>query len=287
MRRLPVIIGCAFLSFTGFAGAQDEVSPTEFARVKARLSALQIDKYVTLKVLQKRTDASGEKVVQFSYEVPFAPGMQDQMEKNYEKINGQSFWTKLVMIIADVTGAKVASISGTGPGTMYCRSSSVRLRYGQILRGEGGCMAAVTYLNLTFPDSERRLAGDGLATRTSALSINDLETTLVERFKKFGGTSEVRERSDFHRVFSIWGMKNVVLKGENVWEKVNILATVSERKDQNQRTTYQILFSSDGYIASGIGAAPPITSYDTSMEPKYFKYLDDFNRSLALNFSRN
>jgi hypothetical protein len=292
MRLRPCIfLGFAFVSLLAPpARAQTQTDslldvPTELAQVRGRLSALKIDKFVTLTKLQKRTEASEGEAVKFSYEVPFDPGMQDQMESEYAKINGQSYWTKILMVIADVTGAKFASISGTGPGTHECGSSYVKLWHGLIYRDEDGCVSAVYYFGVKLPDDGRRLAGDGRTTTTSAFTVTDLENALMQRFTEYGGTSLVRERSDFHRVFTISGMKNIVLKGENVWEKVNVLATIAPTLNQNQQKTYQILLSSDGYIASGIGAAPPITSYDTSMEPKYFKYLDDFNHGLALYLS--
>jgi hypothetical protein len=300
--RPSIVLSCALLSLAALpanAQAQEDSlqdAPAELIRVKQRLSNLHIEKFVTITNLKKSKEASASEgaTVEFSYKVPFDPGMQDQMESNYAKLNGQSYWTKILMVMSDVIDAPVASIHGTGPGTMGCRTSHVGMYRGLISRGEGGCMSAVYFFGLKLPDSGRSLASDGKTTKTSAFSANDLEDALMQHFKAFGGISVVRERSDYHRVFTIWGMRNVILKGENVWEKVNVLATIAQRgnnDDTYQHTTpyhensYRIVLSSDGYLASGMGAAPPITSYDTSMEPKYFKYLDDFNHGLALYLS--
>jgi len=82
------------------------------------------------------------------------------------------------------------------------------------------------------------------------------------------------EVDDTYFEFTTSGLKNVILKGRNYWEKITVRGIL--RADNGKQSLDIIV---DGLFTTGIGNAPKNESqYDKNFEPKYFSNLTEFAR---------
>jgi hypothetical protein len=73
-------------------------------------------------------------------------------------------------------------------------------------------------------------------------------------FAPYHNTVNVTEEDSNHIVFGVSGIKNSVLKGQDLWEKIQFYVS-SENSDVEKGNKYFFIVS-DGFYTAGIGKEP-------------------------------
>jgi hypothetical protein len=285
--------------------AKEAISQTA-AKINARIYAVGIT--ITIKHLSynKRT-----KKLNFKYTCK-----QTCDGVLFRQINGQSPWTKLFLVIADVTGAKLNNIKGQQGAE--CSGRTAEFFHGRIYEQEDRCTGAIVVSraidtqhrpSLSVPPTAastintnksakfsktpapkvvgsvppNKTVASEAAISTPAVTISQIKQAIFEFFRKHHAKILVREQSPNYVVATMRGAKNVVLKGHYFWEK--ILVFVALNRPHGRSAQYTIHVVTDGYYTAGMGSAPPLSSYTNSMEPRYYEELDTFTRTLANNLA--
>ena len=140
-------------------------------------------------------------------------------------------------------------------------------------------MAAVFSLDFRSPFKSKATVSDVGLLPMPRPDMNALYEKLQARLKKHGAEVQPVELTDSSIYLVAQGMRDAVLAGLGVWEKISVLAVATPTNEE----LWRLVFSFDGYYTGGGSTAPPRSVYKESMEPRYFKELEEFARSLANN----
>ena len=205
-------------------------------------------------------------------------------------------WFKIFLKIADITGSSIHGIVLTSE----CRD--FRFSAGRITSGDTcGATGSIVTSTILRPESQAPNGktpderGAGVASKerpTSAigtsptvplgshrLTIRKIEKELMLDLKRLSIIPKVLDRSDYHLHLLAEGMRDVVLPGEGMWERLSMLVVIS--RVPTPAAEFVMHLATDGYYAGGLGSPPAASAYINSMEPKYYRPLDEFTKALA------
>jgi hypothetical protein len=225
------------------------------------------------------------------------PDLQETYENAFKKKNGSSYWQVLFLRISQRYDLALEDISGHGPGAngLECGSSYIIMfkksgfynGMGQMVagvaRGDLGCMSGVVVEEMSHLYTKKTVSGNVETVVHTKFDARALYAILKEYFEDRHGTVNAITLNDQYVYFSAIGLQNVVLAGMNVWEKLNVLVVViPDASDETKSSDrWKIVFTVDGYFTGGGAKIPPVAAFTNSMDPQYFKQLDEFSNILA------
>jgi hypothetical protein len=110
--------------------------------------------------------------------------------------------------------------------------------------------------------------------------ISPIKSSAEKFFGSYNHKLEITEEDSSHIVFIVPGIKNAVLKGQDLWEKIEFYIIKQQSSDAGKFSDYFIV--SDGFYTGGMGGEPPISSYTNPFEPKYFEQLQTFTKEFGI-----
>jgi len=193
--------------------------------------------------------------------------------------DGFALWVKLFMAISEVSGRSLASIEGrTGPDP-EC-SIFVQMHEGIFEQSGRLCepLIAQAQTPVTIIQGTAKIASAVNVPIPEKLSIQQVSIVTQYFFKSKGVTPIVLDQTSRNVRIKGYGLRNVVIVGENRWEEVTF--SIFDTSGPSNKTL-DLVVVSDGFYTSALGGPPPTTSYTNSLEPQYFKQLDEFSRSFG------
>jgi hypothetical protein len=187
--------------------------------------------------------------------------------------NRDVVWINLFMTVSEVLSLPLRSIQATG---------KVGECFYTLIGGTPAivtCNTAATIgVMVPVPPLPNFQIASGKISIPTNLRFDRVPKLAGNFLKMFNRDPTISEQSDSHIVIGSHGLKNIVVSGENFWEKVSFyISNISKGHDK----PLEIFIVADGYYTRALGAEPPITSYTNPFEPQYFKQLDDFTKSFG------
>ncbi len=189
-------------------------------------------------------------------------------------------WIKLMMAISELSNLPVSSITGKElslPIFVWVEDGVFHEADGTSYFSIKVNITAAT-VEVIIPRPKPRVAPGltlPLPKRVNFARVSDLAQNF---FRQYGVAPGVSDRTDRHVIVGAYGLKNVVVLGENLWEKISFF--ISDVSD-NREGSFSLYVVADGYFTSALGTAPPTTTYMNSFEPKYYKQLDGFTKTFG------
>jgi hypothetical protein len=130
---------------------------------------------------------------------------------------------------------------------------------------------------LAFTEVETKpKPAQGLVTLNESTSFDQIAINAEKFFNAQGVDALISSKSDLHFVIGAYGLRNAVVPGVQLWERVQFFVTIASTNNVRK-----LSIVADGFYTGGLGKAPPVTSYTNPFEPRYLLQLEDFARKFG------
>jgi hypothetical protein len=191
---------------------------------------------------------------------------------------------RLKLIASNIVHTKVDQIEVTvlQPNCFIDRSKEIICSLAATdevrIKGSSGDALIGTTLYQYYSGNNGNL--DSIPDQKLVQNISPIKSSAERFFASYNHKLEITEEDPAHIVFLVPGIKNAVLKGQNLWEKLQFYIVKQQSGDMGKYSDYFIV--SDGFYTGGIGKEPPISSYTNPFEPKYFEQLQTFTKEFGI-----